>query len=162
MTSRFFFFNDAATTEIYSLSLHDAIPISGAGPRADDREHGRAVGEDGRLGVVSRRELLFRSLEHQPAQAEAERLVDCLERLAGRREPLGQVLPHPDFLSALPRAEPHGGCYHCTTMLAHVNPAPNAQNITFIPGWTRPHRTASSSAIATDAAEVLPKRSTFT
>src|SRR2546429_4636130 len=31
----FFFFNDTATTEIYTLSLHDALPISGA------REHGR-------------------------------------------------------------------------------------------------------------------------
>src|SRR5436305_12047154 len=28
----FFFFNDTATTEIYTLSLHDALPISG--PRA--------------------------------------------------------------------------------------------------------------------------------
>src|SRR5256885_9512907 len=31
----FFFFNDTATTEIYSLSLHDALPISplaGSGP----------------------------------------------------------------------------------------------------------------------------------
>jgi len=27
----FFFFNDTATTEIYTLSLHDALPIS-AGP----------------------------------------------------------------------------------------------------------------------------------
>src|ERR1039457_2178945 len=26
--SRFFFFNDTATTEIYTLSLHDALPIS--------------------------------------------------------------------------------------------------------------------------------------
>src|SRR2546422_11301703 len=25
--SRFFFFNDTATTEIYTLSLHDALPI---------------------------------------------------------------------------------------------------------------------------------------
>src|SRR2546426_10694952 len=34
----FFFFNDTATTEIYTLSLHDALPIS----RADDRDvHGR-------------------------------------------------------------------------------------------------------------------------
>jgi len=24
----FFFFNDTATTEIYTLSLHDALPIS--------------------------------------------------------------------------------------------------------------------------------------
>src|SRR5436190_22064282 len=31
----FFFFNDTATTEIYTLSLHDALPISGA--RLDGR-----------------------------------------------------------------------------------------------------------------------------
>src|SRR5260370_41419468 len=30
----FFFFNDTATTEIYTLSLHDALPISAAGPLA--------------------------------------------------------------------------------------------------------------------------------
>src|SRR2546429_9372227 len=28
MCCRFFFFNDTATTEIYTLSLHDALPIS--------------------------------------------------------------------------------------------------------------------------------------
>src|SRR5687767_15660624 len=28
MTVIFFFFNDTATTEIYTLSLHDALPIS--------------------------------------------------------------------------------------------------------------------------------------
>src|SRR2546430_16791603 len=27
-TFKFFFFNDTATTEIYTLSLHDALPIS--------------------------------------------------------------------------------------------------------------------------------------
>src|SRR3712207_8087616 len=30
----FFFFNDTATTEIYTLSLHDALPISAGAPRA--------------------------------------------------------------------------------------------------------------------------------
>src|SRR5580698_11208954 len=30
----FFFFNDTATTEIYTLSLHDALPISGLPPVA--------------------------------------------------------------------------------------------------------------------------------
>src|SRR2546427_9281785 len=30
--STFFFFNDTATTEIYTLSLHDALPISGSSP----------------------------------------------------------------------------------------------------------------------------------
>src|SRR2546430_12704328 len=29
----FFFFNDTATTEIYTLSLHDALPICAAGRR---------------------------------------------------------------------------------------------------------------------------------
>src|SRR3712207_8236915 len=31
-----FFFNDTATTEIYTLSLHDALPICVAGARLDD------------------------------------------------------------------------------------------------------------------------------
>src|SRR2546429_5115285 len=30
-THDFFFFNDTATTEIYTLSLHDALPISSPG-----------------------------------------------------------------------------------------------------------------------------------
>src|SRR5256885_11191077 len=34
MVLSFFFFNDTATTEIYTLSLHDALPIS---PPAPDR-----------------------------------------------------------------------------------------------------------------------------
>src|SRR3712207_8062318 len=32
----FFFFNDTATTEIYTLSLHDALPIFGLGALAMD------------------------------------------------------------------------------------------------------------------------------
>src|SRR2546430_16027156 len=32
--SFFFFFNDTATTEIYTLSLHDALPISRAARRS--------------------------------------------------------------------------------------------------------------------------------
>src|SRR6267154_5342130 len=31
-SSLFFFFNDTATTEIYTLSLHDALPITTAVP----------------------------------------------------------------------------------------------------------------------------------
>src|SRR3712207_8323655 len=38
MIEMFFFFNDTATTEIYTLSLHDALPIcSSRGPRATTR-----------------------------------------------------------------------------------------------------------------------------
>src|SRR6266446_3558352 len=35
MWIRFFFFNDTATTEIYTLSLHDALPISVRRTEAD-------------------------------------------------------------------------------------------------------------------------------
>src|SRR5256886_3259225 len=35
MISFFFFFNDTATTEIYTLSLHDALPISSAEVRTN-------------------------------------------------------------------------------------------------------------------------------
>src|SRR3712207_7392082 len=40
----FFFFNDTATTEIYTLSLHDALPIS-ARDRRDRRAGPAAVGQ---------------------------------------------------------------------------------------------------------------------
>src|SRR2546422_5323534 len=50
----FFFFNDTATTEIYTLSLHDALPISAAdgtsaGQRRDwgDRGGRRVARDDG-------------------------------------------------------------------------------------------------------------------
>src|SRR6266704_5539584 len=41
----FFFFNDTATTEIYTLSLHDALPISRRArrARADDPVRGHAT-----------------------------------------------------------------------------------------------------------------------
>src|SRR5256885_16337860 len=41
--SFFFFFNDTATTEIYTLSLHDALPICAAGQR---RHAGLAAADD--------------------------------------------------------------------------------------------------------------------
>src|SRR2546430_16902025 len=43
-TSFFFFFNDTATTEIYTLSLHDALPIS---QRARQSGDGLRGGEGG-------------------------------------------------------------------------------------------------------------------
>src|SRR3712207_8616305 len=49
----FFFFNDTATTEIYTLSLHDALPISSgrAGPRTR-----HSCGEASRPGCGTRSE----------------------------------------------------------------------------------------------------------
>src|SRR5258708_28220140 len=38
-TTYIFFFNDTATTEIYTLSLHDALPISAGGGDAAGGRH---------------------------------------------------------------------------------------------------------------------------
>src|SRR2546425_9628580 len=58
-SSPFFFFNDTATTEIYTLSLHDALPISKV---VDVRDSLPTTSS----GKVSRRalRLLTRSEEH--------------------------------------------------------------------------------------------------
>src|SRR3712207_7204431 len=70
---RYFFFNDTATTEIYTLSLHDALPIcaAGLGHRAqrlfdDGREPARLVARR-RIGIDLLAMLvgvLLRSEEH--------------------------------------------------------------------------------------------------
>src|SRR5439155_25673177 len=52
----FFFFNDTAPTEIYTLSLHDALPISASG-RA-------AAGEASPIGVFTNPGSTRRSEEH--------------------------------------------------------------------------------------------------
>src|SRR3712207_8734166 len=49
----FFFFNDTATTEIYTLSLHDALPIFPPAPFALRRSAERST--DGRWRGVSGR-----------------------------------------------------------------------------------------------------------
>src|SRR2546428_11872453 len=72
----FFFFNDTATTEIYTLSLHDALPICGNRDRttsAAARSHGdvglcggrRAGRDDGYVGEVPLADVtVIRSEEH--------------------------------------------------------------------------------------------------
>src|SRR2546426_10646248 len=49
----FFFFNDTATTEIYTLPLHDALPISRAFPR---NRPARGVGPPHHRGRARARE----------------------------------------------------------------------------------------------------------
>src|SRR5256885_3881384 len=63
MAAAFFFFNDTATTEIYTLSLHDALPIS---PRDPARQGDAApVGPRGLPGALRPRARgLLRSEEH--------------------------------------------------------------------------------------------------
>src|SRR3712207_6961410 len=71
----FFFFNDTATTEIYTLSLHDALPISPGEPR-----RGGSAGHAPffpRVLRVGTRDPVARTL---PAHAEApQRVADRSE-----------------------------------------------------------------------------------
>src|SRR2546430_11466503 len=48
----FFFFNDTATTEIYTLSLHDALPISREERRANERQRADPAGGGGDRHVL--------------------------------------------------------------------------------------------------------------
>src|SRR3712207_8701528 len=74
-----FFFNDTATTEIYTLSLHDALPIYTGDRRSHRRPGGRGgrclrgraargdvarVGRDSRVVRLGRAGLVVRSEEH--------------------------------------------------------------------------------------------------
>src|SRR2546422_2228651 len=83
--SFFFFFNDTATTEIYTLSLHDALPIcahlGGRGGRAALRRPGRrrARGEEARSEehtseLQSRLHLVCRLLLEKKKKIDSEQM----------------------------------------------------------------------------------------
>src|SRR2546430_13496737 len=56
LVTLFFFFNDTATTEIYTLSLHDALPIFPPRGRGEAHRNGDTSSGD-RLSSVFSREL---------------------------------------------------------------------------------------------------------
>src|SRR3712207_9471251 len=82
----FFFFNDTATTEIYTLSLHDALPIC-PGPVPDTRRRrtqpARRADRDGRadrpfLGVHRRADR--KSTRLNSSHANISYAVFCLKK----------------------------------------------------------------------------------
>src|SRR5438093_2114851 len=78
-TSSFFFFHDTATTEIYTLSLHDALPISPVllGGRLDRVDRRLARDEVAPLGDVARRV----DVRHARAQVRSEEHTSELQSL---------------------------------------------------------------------------------
>src|SRR3712207_8375611 len=92
----FFFFNDPATTEIYTLSLHDALPISrqerrlyalldcvgavSVVPRPRDDHGRRGTHHDSVLGVGSRHEQDRKSTRLNSSHANISYAVFCLKK----------------------------------------------------------------------------------
>src|SRR2546426_11080416 len=97
----FFFFNDTATTEIYTLSLHDALPISrdthgpardgcNRVPRLLPAPHGlAATPEPGRAGgVVMERSqatiaAIFETMDYGPAPESEAPALEWITRHGG-------------------------------------------------------------------------------
>src|SRR5690348_17498683 len=78
----FFFFNDPATTEIYTLSLHDALPISRRGrpprrPRAVPRRRGAGSARSASFGCRRRDRKSTRLNSSHPSISYA---VFCLKK----------------------------------------------------------------------------------
>src|SRR3712207_8364880 len=69
----FFFFNDTATTEIYTLSLHDALPISPPLRAAHSHGLAAAAARRSRQGRWPRRARRPRRRRAAPACASADR-----------------------------------------------------------------------------------------
>src|SRR5256885_17029630 len=99
-SSFFFFFNDTATTEIYTLSLHDALPIYRARPRhrlaADRGEAGRLAGRAALGPGDARRNRGPRPAGARPALGGYSMLKTCAR--AGTLA-LFSLLPLPFFLN---------------------------------------------------------------
>src|SRR2546422_5193124 len=79
--SSLFFFNDTATTEIYTLSLHDALPISQRlrphPPIEPPDPQRHRSGAEGRTAQI----LLVGPLERQPADRSEEHTSELQSRL---------------------------------------------------------------------------------
>src|SRR3712207_7180011 len=76
----FFFFNDTATTEIYTLSLHDALPISGAHcpqPGEEPRPPGSAVAAGAAGGRAPRGGGRRRRSEEHTSELQSRQYLVC-------------------------------------------------------------------------------------
>src|SRR5829696_6016325 len=96
----FFFFNDTATTEIYTLSLHDALPIYLGGDKAHGHPDRQALGRVEGL----------RSEEHT---SELQSLTNLVCRLLLEKKKARRVRPYPAIHPAVhprgPRRDRRGG-----------------------------------------------------
>src|SRR5258708_22268635 len=70
MIASFFFFNDTATTEIYTLSLHDALPISAEQHDGQESSFGGTLDAAGRRHYAGHRLGAARGSNHPERRSE--------------------------------------------------------------------------------------------
>src|SRR5688572_31822630 len=102
----FFFFNDTATTEIYTLSLHDALPILQRRPGLRSQPHPRSVHERVGLPARDRKSTRLNSSHSQISYA-----VFCLKKKKTQTE--CDHLPHRRH-HYVPSSDYHCRHIHCT------------------------------------------------
>src|SRR5204862_3482951 len=89
LSSFFFFFHDPPTTEIYTLSLHDALPISRCGDRPggiDGQAHARADDRDVHLGARDEAQVRITRAGRARRQQEGHDDLALAEREPARSE----------------------------------------------------------------------------
>src|SRR3712207_6005546 len=104
----FFFFNDTATTEIYTLSLHDALPIWLPPPTATSGRPARPGTDRGPPGPAGRAQPAARPAERAvaaPVRGAAARRADA-DRRRGSPSRTGHRRPGPP---GSPRPTPRRG-----------------------------------------------------
>src|SRR5260370_33041103 len=86
----FFFFNDTATTEIYTLSLHDALPISSSAGMVD-------------AGFENQKELTKMQLDNQKEiaemQNETQKEIAGIQSATSRQNTKDQVYAQNEMLA---------------------------------------------------------------
>src|SRR5215211_9343026 len=73
----FFFFNDTATTEIYTLSLHDALPISRRPPTLPSVRRSAFGAGRGEAASDGRRQLLDERSEEHTSELQSHSDLVC-------------------------------------------------------------------------------------
>src|SRR2546427_5934099 len=96
----FFFFNDTATTEIYTLSLHDALPISTGCPRSTPTSATRTCrsGRSRSTARIDRKSTRLNSSHSQISYA-----VFCLKKKKNKRRHPEQLIIAQDKRKREPR-----------------------------------------------------------
>src|SRR2546430_3848070 len=92
---KFFFFNDTATTEIYTLSLHDALPISPQSSRAATTCAGTSIV---RPAKVCRSAMAGdrKSTRLNSSHSQISYAVFCLKKKITRPDAFLTYLAHPE------------------------------------------------------------------